>query len=1265
VPDPEHADSSVLNPVAIHYPDLPVSAARARVLAALARHQVLVLCGETGSGKTTQIPKMCLEAGLAAQGLVGCTQPRRLAARTVASRVAEELRVPLGGLVGYKVRFTDRIGAATRLKFMTDGILLAETQSDPLLSAYSCLVIDEAHERSLNIDFLLGLLAGLVHKRPELRVVITSATLDAARFSAHFGGAPVIEVSGRTYPVELRYRPIEAPPRHPEAKTRPQDAAKAVREEESQLARAIVDATHELAREGLHDTLIFLPGEREIRDMAELLRREGPPHCEILPLYSRLSTAAQDRIFKPDGGRRIVLATNVAETSLTVPGICSVIDPGLARVKRYSARNKVEQLLVEKVSQAAAAQRAGRCGRLGPGVCIRLYDAQDFAARPAYTDPELLRSSLAGVVLRMKSLGLGDVGSFPFVDPPPPRLVADGLRQLHELGALDASQQLTPLGRQMARLPLDPRIGRMLLAASTLNCVSEVLILAAFLAVQDPRERPPEKAQAADEKHREFVDPRSDFLGVLRLWQWVETAQANKTGRRDLEQQFAARFLSVRRLREWREVHGQLLHQAEEFALTLNQTPASYEALHQALLTGLLGNLGFKVESTAQPPVRGGPRDKPGAYQGARGLRFALHPGSALARKQPKWVMVAELADTGRLLGRMAAEIRPDWVERAAAHLLDRSYTEPHWDAKSGYVMAYEKTSLYGLTLAARRPVHYGPIDPETAREVFIRAALVAGDFAPDADWQRHNRALVREIEDMEHKARKSGLWLDEARIEAFFDARIPPQVHNAPAFFKWIKHADAGLLRLRREDVLAEGLDLGQGLYPEHLDIDGVRCAIKYRFEPGHPLDGATLALPLHLLNRVAAAQLDWAIPGLLREQVAALVKLLPKPVRQALIPQGQAITQFLSQVAPGEQPLAEALARWASGRVRAEVSVPDRHALPLPLKLNVRVLDDRGEELGMGRELGELRARFSQSASLAYDGGARQDGEARERQGLTDWSFGDLRESLEFSRGGQTLTGYPALVDETDSVALRLLDSAAAAERANRRGVVRLLRIALAPQFKQFEKDYSRLAALVLKYRPYGHTEALVSELLDSLAQRAGLGDDPVPHTQQAFVLQRDRARARLAAVSQALVKNVEICLDLAVRVQPRLAQPGLPAAVRQDIEHQLARLVYPGFIRETPWVAFGHLPRYLEGMLRRLDKLASAGDRDARHMAQVQSLEKRWQERLARHRKSGVACPVLSELRWQHEELRVSLFAQELKTPGPVSAKRLEKLWERVAP
>jgi ATP-dependent helicase HrpA len=1248
----------------ITYPDLPVSARRDDILAALKAHRVLILCGETGSGKTTQIPKMCLEAGLRPGKLVGCTQPRRIAARSVAARIAQELGGELGGIVGYKVRFTDTVRHDTAIKVMTDGILLAESQGDPLLSRYDTIIIDEAHERSLNIDFLLGYLKTLVDKRSDLRVVITSATIDAERFSKHFNGAPVIEVSGRTYPVEIRWRPIEReePATPAKGEREKKDLARGDRRDKDapdQIA-AILDATDELARLGSGDILVFLPGEREIRDTAEALRKHHPPGTEILPLFSRLSVAEQDAIFKPTHAlRRIVLATNVAETSLTVPGIRYVIDPGTARVKRYSARNKVEQLLIEKISQASANQRAGRCGRVADGVCIRLYDEADFASRPRFTDPELLRSSLAGVILRMKSLGLGDVVGFPFIDPPSSRLVTDGYQLLAELHALDEAGQLTAIGNKLGKLPLDPRIARMLLAAEQQRCVREVLIIASALSVQDPRDRPMERAQAADEKHKLFADERSDFMGWLKLWRWYEEQVQHKKTNRQLQTLLQDQFLSPRRMREWRDIHGQLHAQTSELGLRENEKDAGYDTIHQALLTGLLGNIGFKSDD-----AKGRPKPGEGNYQGARGIKLSIHPGSALAKKGPKWIMAAELTDTGRLLARTAAEVRPEWIEAAGRHLLTRMFIEPHWEKDGARVAAFERVSLYGITLVPRRKIHYGPIDPVLSRELFIRGALVAGEYDTHAPWFVHNRALIQEIEDLEHKARKSGVWLDEERIFRMFDARIPPDLHNGAAFETWRAEAEAAnpkILFLQRDDILGEALGADHTLFPETMPVDGVACKLKYRFEPGHALDGVTLQLPLYLLNRIEPAQVDWLVPGLIREKLIALLKFLPKDKRRPLIPLPDTVTAFLSAAKSGEQTLTAALAAFIHKKTGVDIH-PDewKGELPAHLQMNLGVIDDSGQELASGRDLVALRQQLGGAARITYGGGA-EDSEF-ERTGLVEWNFGDLPEQVNFKRGGRELIGYPALVDNGESVDLRLLDATAVAEAETRRGVVRLLRIALAAQFKQLDKDLARETALALKYRSFGSPEQLRAALIDAIAKRALLGDDDTPRDAKTFSKQKERAKPKISVVKQALLRDVAEILDLHAQVAARLnAKPQFTAAMRDEHAH-LAALVSPDFITATPWTHLKDLPRYLRGILKRLEKLPAAEQRDSRGMAGVLTLQNKYLARRAQAK--GEVSAALDDFRWQLEELRISLFAQELKTPYPVSIKRLDKLWGELA-
>jgi ATP-dependent helicase HrpA len=1217
--------------------ELPIATRREEIARAIAQHPVVIVAGETGSGKTTQLPKICLEAGRGIGGLIGCTQPRRIAARSVAARIARELGTPLGDVVGYKVRFQERASADNLIRVMTDGILLAETQSDRELRQYDTIIIDEAHERSLNIDFLLGYLKRLLPRRPDLKLVITSATINTELFSRHFDGAPVIEVSGRLYPVEIRYRPVQA-----EDEDTREDA----------MEQAIVDAVDEvsrLSREG--DILIFLPGEREIRDTAEMLRKHHPPGVEILPLYARQSREEQDRVFEPHAARRIVLSTNVAETSLTVPGIRYVIDPGLARVKRYSYRNKVDQLLIEPISQASANQRAGRCGRVAAGVCVRLYSEADFAARPRFTDPEILRTSLAGTILRMEALQLGAVEDFPFLDPPSGRMIADGYGLLTELGAVDANRRLTPIGRALARLPVDPKIGRMLLAAEREQCLTEMLIIASALSVQDPRLRPLSQERAADDRHRQFADEQSDFLGFLKIWKFFEEARAHRKSQRKLVEACHAHFLSYLRLREWHDLHGQLAAVVAEMNMRLNASPASFEQIHRALLAGLIGNVGVKTEE--------------GHYQGARDVRFHIHPASVLHRKGCKWVMAAELTETGRLYARCVARIEPEWVEQVGAHLIRRHYFDPHWDSRTAQVMAYERTTLYGLTLTPRRRVHYGRIDPKQAREIFIRAALVAGDYASRAPFFQHNRKLVAEIRELEHKSRRQDVLVDEERMFAFFDARLPADIVNGQGFEKWRREAEKAnpkLLFMAREDLMRHGAEaVTEALFPETLEVAGVPCRLGYRFEPGHPLDGVTLTVPLALLNRVDEARCEWLVPGMIREKITALVKTLPKRLRNACVPLPEFVTAFLTAVPQPDGRLLDRLAAFIGEKTGLSPTAEDWRLKELPahLFMNFRVIDDAGQELASGRDLRELREKLGQAASMSF---ARSTTTAYEREGITRWDFGDLPEVIHVRRSGQTLEAYPAVVDEGESVALRLMDTKEAAEAATRKGIRRLLWLALKEQMRQLEKNLPHFNALALQARSVMSPEALRTDLLTAIADRAFLGEDPLPRNERDFVRQRERARTRLPAVSQGLLRlAAEIFAEYHALTQ-RLGGR-LPAPLVQDVRMQLAHLIHKHLFTETPWEQLGHLPRYLKAIGQRLDKYPGNGERDGRHASALMSWWQRYEERLAAQRKAGRVDPRLLAFRWMLEEMRVSLWAQGLRTPYPVSWKRLEKAWQEI--
>ncbi|MHA7476200.1 ATP-dependent RNA helicase HrpA, partial [Burkholderia pseudomallei] len=961
---------------------LPVSGKRDEIARAIAAHPVVIVCGETGSGKTTQLPKICLALGrglgAGGAGLIGHTQPRRLAASSTGRRIAEELGTPFGEVVGYKVRFTDNLAPGASVKLMTDGILLAETQTDPLLKAYDTLIIDEAHERSLNIDFLLGYLRQILPRRPDLKLIVTSATIDAERFARHFGSderpAPVIEVSGRLYPVEVRYRPIAddrpAAVRHAEGASSGRDRAKSAREAERDLMDGIVDAVDELCREGPGDVLVFLPGEREIRDAAEALRKHHPPHTEILPLFARLSAAEQERVFKASNARRIVLATNVAETSLTVPGIRYVVDTGLARVKRYSYRNKVEQLQIEPISQAAANQRAGRCGRVADGVCIRLYEESDFAGRARFTDPEILRSSLASVILRMKSLHLSAIESFPFIEPPPGRAIADGYQLLNELGAVDDENALTPLGRELARLPLDPRVGRMILAARDQQALREVLVIASALSVQDPRERPVDAQEQADQAHRRFADERSEFLQWLRIWAWFEEAVAHKKSNRQLVDACRQHFLSHLRLREWRDVHSQLLTVVREHGWRLNEADATFEQIHLSLLTGLLGNIGFKAE------------DEP-HYLGARGIKFHLWPGSALVKKAGRWVMAAELVETSRLYGRCIAKIEPEWIERIGAHLLKKSLSEPHWEKRPAQVAAFERATLYGLTIYHRRRVAFGRQDPARARELFIRGALVDGEFDTKLAFFAHNRKLLADIEQLEHKSRRQDVLVDDELIHAFYDQAIPAGIHTGAAFERWYRDevSKSGqpedklrLLYLSRDDLMRhEAAGVTTELFPKRVTMAGVEMALAYHFEPGSPRDGVTLAVPLFALNQVDARRAEWLVPGMLKEKAHLLLKSLPQKLRRHCVPLPEYAAGFVERAGRerfGAGGLVDALIADVREQTQVATKTSDfkLETLPAHLFMNFKVIDEHGRQLAMGRNLAQLRAELGAQAQQHF---------------------------------------------------------------------------------------------------------------------------------------------------------------------------------------------------------------------------------------------------------------------------------------------------------
>ncbi|MGE6494692.1 ATP-dependent RNA helicase HrpA [Cupriavidus metallidurans] len=1256
------------NPIPeIAFPEaLPVSARREEIARALQANQVIIVSGETGSGKTTQLPKIALSIGRGPAregkpggGLIGHTQPRRIAATSTAKRIAQELGTPLGETVGYQVRFNDTMSAGASVKLMTDGILLAETQNDPLLRAYDTIIIDEAHERSLNIDFLIGYLRQILPKRPDLKVIITSATIDAKRFAEHFARngkpAPVIEVSGRLYPVEVRYRPIQA--------DAPADGApRTEKARERDLYDGIVDAVDELCRVGPGDVLVFLPGEREIREAAEALRKHHPPHTEILPLFARLSVQEQERVFKPSNARRIVLATNVAETSLTVPGIRYVVDTGLARVKRYSYRNKVEQLQIESISQAAANQRAGRCGRVANGVCIRLYEESDFLGRVRFTDPEILRSSLAAVILRMKALRLTDIEAFPFIEPPLGRAIADGYQLLQELGAFDEANQLTGIGRQLSKLPLDPRVARMILAARDQQCLREVLIIASALSVQDPRDRPQEAQEAADQAHRKFMDEKSEFLGWVKLWKWFEEAVAHKKTNRQLQEQCRANFLSHVRLREWRDVHSQLLTTVTEQGWRLNESEPTFEQVHKALLTGLLGNVGLKLDESD---------GKGREYLGARGIKFHLWPGSLIARKVGRWIIAAELVETSRLYARTLARIEPEWVEQVGSHLLKVTWSEPHWEKKAGQVLALERGTLYGLPVYQHRRVHFGPMNPAEARELFIRHALVEGEFDTRLPFFAHNQRLVREIENLEHKSRRQDVLVDDALIFAFYDRAVPADIHNQVAFEKWYQAEsakDRKLLYLNRDELMRhEAAGITTDLFPKILPIAGIDMALTYHFEPGSHRDGVTLTVPLYALNQVRPERTEWLVPGMIKEKVHLLLKSLPQKLRRHCVPLPDYAAGFVDRRPFGEGDLLDVLIADIREQTGTMIKRADFkfETLPAHHAMNFKVIDEHGRQLDMGRNLAQLRAEFGGQAQQSFQNIAARDvpaAEAGQFENLTSWSFGELPELLEIRKGNQTLFGYPALVDHGDHCDVEVFDDPQEAARIHHAGLRRLFALQLREQVKFIEKNIPNLQQMAMQYMTLGTQEELRNQIVMMALERACL-QAPLPRNEAEFNTRKEEGRARLSLLAQEIARLVGTILAEFAGLPRKMLQAKPFGSAYQDLEGQLARLMTKSFVIDTPYVQLTHFPRYLKGMAMRVDKLKGDPARDSQRIQEMTPLVQQWQraEKQLRSQGRGAADARLDEFRWMLEELRVALFAQELRTPQPMSVKRLQKVWE----
>lgn len=1340
----------------ISFPEeLPVSARRDEIMQAMQQHQVIIVCGETGSGKTTQLPKIALMLGRGCVNggrLIGHTQPRRIAASSVAKRIAEELKTPLGEVVGYKVRFQDRLSKDASVKLMTDGILLAEIQSDPDLKAYDTLIIDEAHERSLNIDFLLGYIRQLLPRRPDLKVVVTSATIDADRFAQHFasakGPAPVLMVSGRLYPVEMRYQPYEE-------------------SRDYGLNEAIADGVDALWSNPQQsgDILVFLPGEREIREATDHLRKHLVSRharlgaVEVLPLFSRLSPQDQEKIFHPKGERRIVLSTNVAETSLTVPGIRYVIDSGLARVKRYSYRNKVEQLLVENISQAAANQRAGRCGRVANGICIRLYDEPDFKSRSEFTDPEILRSSLAGVILRMISLGLGSVDEFPFIEPPSGRAIADGYALLSELGAIgvvgedgeDRKNTLTDIGQGLARLPLDPRIGRMIMEARDRNALAEILVVASAMSVQDVRDRPLELQQKADEKHKRFDDERSEFSGTLRLWQWLEQlrgrslfvyphkesahkesvakepvqkepskkqpvqkaaaqnqqkikeeAQATqKLSNRQQEVQMREQFINPRRVREWRDIYTQLLTVVREHSWRLNESPATYEQLHLSLLSGLLGNIGCKS-------------DEEDWYLGARGIKFWPHPGAHLSKKPGRWVIAAELVETSRLFGRSLAGIESRWIETIGKHLLKKQLLDPHWEKKSAEVIVLERATLYGLVVYSNRKVNYGKVNAQESREIFIREALVAGDWETKLPFFAHNRKMMAQVAAMEHKARRQDLLVDDELIFAFYDQQIPQDIVSGHTFETWYRQAakkQPQLLHLSKDELMRhEAAGITSNAYPQTVRLGGIDCRVSYLHEPGNERDGMTVTVPIYALNQVSEARAEWLVPGMLKDKLMAYLKNLYQRPRSRLMPLAQYIDTFIAEHPFGEGDLFDILLAAIRKKTQLDVKRTDFRLenLSAHVQMNFVIIDEDGRFLGMGRNLAALKAKYGTLARSAFqalaalklsntpmDESAKSGqheksletathtlvSDAKEpstktqqnngnvhnhahaldsEQRYTEWTFGVLPELMEIRKGKQTLLGFPALVDDGDAVHIEVFDEPDVAVAKHKQGLRRLVALQIKDALKYLERNIPDMQRMSMMYMPLGSEDDLRNQIISQALDRAFLVD-PLPTDQKTFEERVTQGRTRLQLIAQEIARQTGAVLIEYGAVVRKLKDSKPPRAVQEDMTAQLGRLMPKHFVMQTPWAQLQHYPRYLKAMVMRLDKYKADPARDDARLAEIRSLEQRYMRRVAEQQ--GKADQRLNEFCWMLEELRVSLFAQELRTPYPVSVKRLEKAWAQI--
>ena len=1262
----ESRKSAVKNPI-VFSESLPVSQRKAEIEKLLSEHQVIVVAGETGSGKTTQLPKMCLELGLGNLGTIGHTQPRRIAARSVAARIAEELQTELGDLVGYKVRFNDQISDNTQIKLMTDGILLAEIQTDRFLNQYSCLIIDEAHERSLNNDFILGYLKQLLPRRPDLKVIITSATIDVERFSKHFNHAPIIEVSGRTYPVEVRYRPV-------------------VEEDDRDQLQGILNAVDELQAEGRGDILIFMNGEREIRDTAEALQKQNLKHTEILPLFARLSAQEQNKIFHPSGLNRIVLATNVAETSLTVPGIKYVIDPGTARISRYSYRTKVQRLPIEPISQASANQRKGRCGRVSEGICIRLYSEEDFNNRPEFTDPEILRTNLASVILQMTALGLDDIEAFPFVDAPDKRHIQDGVKLLEELGAIQPKKiksykhdgarfptraqnltdestrqetrasestekkqgwELTPIGRQLAQLPVDPRLAKMLLSAVDFGSVYEVMIIVSALSIQDPRERPTDKQQASDEKHRRFADKKSDFLAFLNLWHYVQEQQKELT-KNQFRRQCQKDFLNYLRIREWQDIYQQIRLAVREMGLPINSEKAEYQQIHTALLSGLLSHVGLKEAEKQQ-------------YLGARNAHFAIFPNSVLFKKQPKWVMAAELVETSKLWGRMVAEIEPEWIEPLAEHLTKKSYSEPRWSKSRGAVIADEKVSLYGVPIVAARPVNYGAIDPRVSREIFIQSALVEGDWNTKHKFFKQNQQLIREVEELEHKSRRRDILVDERTLFEFYDQRIGTDVVSQKHFDTWwkkVEKQDPELLNFERSFLINDDAEQVSKLdFPNFWHQGNLKLKLTYQFEPSTDADGVTVHIPLPLLNQVEMTGFDWQIPGLREELVIALIKSLPKSYRRNFVPAPNYAQAFLGRAVPLEKPLLDTLIYEL--RRMTGVSVEAEHwnweQIPSHLKMTFRVVDENGKKIAESMNLDELKFslkdRVQESISAVVDDGIEQ-------SGLHIWSFAELSQCYEQKQRGFSVKAFPAIVDEKDAVGIKLFETEFEQAVAMQQGLRRLLLLNVPSPIKYLHEKLPNKAKLGLYFTPFGRVLDLIDDCIACAVDKLIADFGGFVWNEEGFDKLRDFVRENLNEVTVDIAQKVEQILTLTHQLNQRLKgkMDFTMAFALSDMKSQISGLIYQGFVQKSGYARLPDLFRYLQAIDKRMDKLAQDVNRDRAAMLRVEQVQQAYQQLLAKLPKSKPISDEVAEIRYMIEELRVSLFAQQLGTKYQVSDKRV---------